>query len=170
MRTIPDLQTMLIGCVFVASALAIPASAAPDMDSVSLTLTGCVVAGEAKNSYVLTNVTIDGAATAPRRAFYRFNTTKGLKDHVGRRVEVKGKADLDDMDKGKLRVRVDDDGQATTEITSERRTVKVDQNVWFGSLGSLKLDVDVATYKFEVEEVRRMAGNCQSAEAAIGRP
>lgn len=154
------LAALIIGFRLTATA------APPDMDSVPLTLTGCVVAGEAKDSYMLTNVTIEGTPLAPPHAFYRFNTTKGLKDHVGRRVEVKGKADLNDMDKGKLRVRVDDDGKATTEITSERRKVKVDQNVWFGSIGSLKLDADVATYKFEVEEVKRLAGNCTSAEAA----
>jgi hypothetical protein len=141
-------------------------AAPPDRDDVPLTLTGCVIAGEAKESYLLTNVTVEGTPMAPPHAFYRFNTTKGLKDHVGRRVEVKGRADLDDLDKGKLRVKVDDDGKATTEITSERRKVKVDQNVWFGSIGSLKLDADVATYKFEVEDVKRLAGNCMNADAA----
>jgi len=170
MRTIPALQTVLVGYAFVA-ALAIRVSAAPpDMDDVPLTLTGCVVAGEAKDSYLLTNVTIEDTSMAPPHAFYRFNTSKGLKDHVGRRVEVKGTADLEDMDKGRLRLRVDDTGKTTTEITSERRRVKVEQNVWFGSIGSLKLDADVPTYKFEVEGVKRLAGNCSSAEAAIGRP
>lgn len=157
---------ILAGIALVATFGTTAAAAPPDMDDVPLTLTGCVVAGEAKDSYMLTNVTIDGTTMAPPHAFYRFNTTKGLKDHVGRRVEVKGKADLDDVDKGKLRVRVDDDGKATTEITSERRKVKVDENVWFGSIGSLKLDADVATYKFEVEDVKRLAGNCASAAAA----
>jgi hypothetical protein len=144
----------------------VTATAAPDSDNVPLTITGCVIAGEAKDSYMLTNVTIEGTPMAPPHAFYRFNTTKGLKDHVGRRVEVKGKADLEDMDKGKLRVRVDREGRATTEITSERMKVKVDQTVWFGTAGALKLDADVATYKFEVEDVRRLEGNCASADAA----
>ena len=65
------------------------ASGAPaDMDDVPLTLSGCVVAGEAKDSYLLTNVVVDGTTMAPAHAFYRFNTTDGLKKHVGRRVEV----------------------------------------------------------------------------------
>ncbi len=75
------------------------------MDDVPLTLSGCVVAGEAKDSYLLTNVVVDGTTLAPTNAFYRFNTTKGLKGYVGRRVEVRGKADLDDVDKGKVKVR-----------------------------------------------------------------
>ena len=159
-RAILVLNALIAG--FSLTAIAAPR----DKADVPLTLSGCVVAGEAKDSYLLTNVTIEGAATAPPHAFYRFNTTKGLKDHVGRRVEVKGTADLDDMDKGKLRVNVDDDGKATTEISSERRKVKVDQNVWFGTIGSLKLNADVPTYKFQVEDVRRLEGNCESAAAA----
>ena len=35
-------------------------AAPPDMDHVPLTLSGCVVAGEAKDSYLLTNVVVDG--------------------------------------------------------------------------------------------------------------
>jgi hypothetical protein len=137
-------------------------AAPPDMDGVPLTLSGCVVAGEAKDSFLLTNVVIDGSA--PRHAFYRFNTTEGFKNHVGRRVEVKGKADLKDMDEGKLRVRTQD-GTVTTEVTSERRTVRV-EDVWVGSTGSMKVDAAVPTYRFAVEKIQRLEGNCSSAPAA----
>lgn len=140
------------------------AAAPPDMDDVPLTLSGCVVAGESKDSYLLTNVVVDGTTMAPPHAFYRFNTTTGLKDNVGRRVEVKGKADLDDVDKGKLRVKADD-GKVQTEISSERRTVKV-EGAWFGSTGSMKMKADVPTYKFEVQDVKRLEGNCSNSAAA----
>jgi hypothetical protein len=139
-------------------------AAPPDMDDVPLTLSGCVVAGEAKDSFLLTNVEIDGTTLAPTHAFYRFNTTKGLKDYVGRRVEVKGKADLDDVDEGKVKVRAKD-GQVTTEVSSERRTIKV-EDTWFGSMGSMKIDATVPTYKFEVEKVSPLQGNCEGASAA----
>ena len=46
------------------------------MDDVPLTLSGCVVAGEAKDSYLLTNVVLDETTLASPHAFYRFNTTK----------------------------------------------------------------------------------------------
>ncbi len=143
------------------------ATAAPpdDMKDVPLTLTGCVVAGEAKDSFLLTNVVVDGTTMAPADAFYRFNTTKGLKEHVGRRVEVKGKADLDDVDKGKMRTKIED-GKTTTEYTSERRTVKVKEDARFGSMGSMKMTADMATYKFEVDSVKRMEGNCAASAAA----
>ena len=141
------------------------ASAAPP-DNIPLTLSGCVVAGEAKDSYMLTNVVVDGTTMAPANAFYRFNTTKGLKEHVGRRVEVKGKADFDDVDKGKVKVRTDSDGKTTTQVSSERRTVKVADSLLFGSLGATKLDAEIATYKFNVDSVKPLQGNCASASAA----
>jgi hypothetical protein len=140
------------------------AAAAPDMKDVPLTLSGCVVAGEAKDSYLLTNVVVDGTTLAPTNAFYRFNTTKGLKDYVGRRVEVSGKADLDDVDKGRVQMRVKD-GEVTTEVSSERRTVEI-KDAWFGSMGAMKLDAEVPTYKFDVDAVKPLEGNCASAAAA----
>jgi hypothetical protein len=142
-----------------------PIAAAPaDTADVPLTLSGCVNAGEAKDSYLLTNVVIDGTTLAPANAFYRFDTTDGFKSHVGHRVEVKGKADLDDVDSGKVRIRAEN-GTTTTEVTSERRTVKT-ANVWFGSSGAAKLDANVPTYKFSVDSVKRLAGNCAHAASA----
>ena len=140
-------------------------AAPPDPDDVPLTLSGCVVAGDARDSYLLTNVIIDGTTLAPPHAFYRFNTTEGLKNYAGRRVEVKGKADLSDIDKGRVRIRTED-GRQTTEVSSERRSVKVD-DAWFGTLGAKKLDAEVPTYKFEVDSVIPLEGNCASAAAAV---
>jgi hypothetical protein len=149
---------------FLSGSSAAAFAAPPDEDEVPLTLSGCVKAGESRDSFLLTNVVIDGTTLAPAHAFYRFNTTDGLKDYVGRRVEVKGRADLSDVDRGRLRVRTED-GKVTTEITSERRTVEV-EDLWFGSEGSMKIDMDVPTYKFNVDNVRPLEGNCASAGAA----
>jgi hypothetical protein len=163
-----SMHTKWLG-VLVATALAgspsrSAAAAPPDMEDVPLTLSGCVIAGEAKDSYLLTNVVVEGTTFAPAQAFYRFNTSDGLKGYVGRRVEVKGKADLDDVDTGRVRVRADG-GKVTTEVTSERRTVKAKEG-WFGSDGAVKLDAEVATYKFIVDSVKPLAGNCSSAATA----
>ena len=164
-----DMQTTTWLCLGMLSAAAVigpstlSAGAPPDGD-VPLTLSGCVIAGEAKDSYLLTNVVVDGTTGAPANAFYRFNSTDGLKTHVGYRVEVKGKADLRDVDKGKVRVRADD-GKVTTEVTSERRSVKAPE-AWFGSVGAMKIDAEVVTYKFNVDSVKRLAGNCANAATA----
>ena len=136
------------------------AAAAADMDKVPMTLTGCVVAGEAKDSFLLTNTTVDGPV--PNNVFYRFDSTKDLKSNVGKRVEVQGYAELDDMDKGKLKVKATD-GKVETKITSERKTIKVPDDVWIGSMGAVgkaKIKADVTTYKLHVESVKRLEGNC----------
>src|SRR5688572_22090035 len=96
MKSAATLAILMAGAL-ITGAGPIAAGAPPDLDDVPLTITGCVVAGESKDSYLLTNITLEGTTAAPPNAFYRFNTTDGLKDHVGRRVEVKGKADLDDV-------------------------------------------------------------------------
>jgi hypothetical protein len=159
--------TRILGilAIFAAGPCATATAGPPDMKDVPLTLTGCVVAGEAKDSFLLTNVVVDGTRLAPADAFYRFNTTKGLKEQVGHRVEVKGKADLDDVDKGKVRTQVED-GKRTTEYTSERRTVKIEEDVLFGSPGSMKSTSEMATYRFEVDSVKRLAGNCEHSAVA----
>ncbi len=79
-------------------------------------------------------------------------------------MEVKGKADLGDVDKGKLSVKTDD-GHTKTEVSSERRTVKV-EGAYFGTPGAMKLGAEIPTYKFEVEKISRLAGNCASSGAA----
>jgi hypothetical protein len=53
----------------------------------------------------------------------------------------------------------------TTEVSSERRTVKV-EDAWFGSMGAVKLDAEVPTYKFDVDAVKLLQGNCESAASA----
>ena len=162
------MQTKWLGLLAVAAVVngygGTPMAAPPDTSDVPLTLSGCVVAGESKDSFLLTNVVIDGTTLAPPHAFYRFDTTKGLKEHVGRRVEVTGTADLNDLDKGKIRVKAEE-GKVRTEVSSERRTVKV-EDAWFGSVGAMKMEADVPTYKFEVKDVKRLEGNCSSAAAA----
>src|SRR5947207_9387558 len=76
-----------------------------------LTLAGCVVEGQGKDTFLITNVTVDGSA--PANAFYRLDSTKELRDRVGQRVEIAGNVDLGDLDKGKLKVEVSKKGQRT---------------------------------------------------------
>jgi hypothetical protein len=135
---------------------------AADMDKVPMTLTGCVVAGEAKDSFLLTNVTVDGPV--PNNVFYRFDSTKDLKANVGKRVEVQGYAELDDMDKGKVKV-TGTDGKVETQVTAERKTIKVPADVFIGSIGAVdkaKIKAEVRTYKLHVDTVKRLEGNCSA--------
>ena len=142
-------------------------------DNARLTLTGCVQAGEAKGSFMLTNVVITGPDVnlAPAGAFYRFNKSEGLQPHVGHRVEVTGTADLDDVDKGTLKVTTKD-GKTTASVTERRNvTAKVEGSVkadaetlvWAGSDGSFsrgQMKANVDTYKFEVQGIKMLSAAC----------
>jgi hypothetical protein len=137
---------------------ALMAAPKADADKTPLTLRGCVVAGDVKDSYLLKDVEVDGSGVAPADAFYRFSSTNGFGSQVGYRVEVKGKADLDDPDKGKVKVNVRD-GKMKTKVDSEGATVKANEkNLWFGSDGSAKMKADIVTYKFDIEHVQRIPG------------
>jgi hypothetical protein len=101
-------------------------------------LTGCVVAGEAKDTFLL---------------------TKGLREHVGQRVEVRGIADLGDYEKGRVEVKTED-GRPTMKVKAGDARVKADPNVWAGTMGATKMKTDIATYSFEVKHVKRVDGSC----------
>jgi hypothetical protein len=145
--------------------------AVPAKKDARLTLSGCVVAGKSDGSYMLTNVVVDGQdkALAPAHAFYRLESTKGLKSHIGHAVELTGVADLNDLDKGTLKVKTDEHGATTASIESERKTTKAEVGAesglipaaMVGSEGSMK--VDIATYKFKISKVRMVAVHCAGA-------
>jgi hypothetical protein len=145
------LAVCVTGSGFMARALAKGRSEIPAK------ISGCVVAGEAKGSFLLTGVTVDG--NVPSNAFYRLDSTKGLRPHVGQRVEVSGVADLGEYEKGKVKVNTDD-GKTTTKVTAGDQRLKVDSNVWAGSMGAAKMKADIDTYGFEVKRVKRIDGNC----------
>lgn len=161
---------MVLAATLMGSGLraAAAAPAAKEKGDVPLTLTGCVIAGEARDSFLVTNVTVSGTTAAPANAFYRLDNTKKLRGHVGHRVEIMGEADLADHDKGEVKTKVKD-GKVETQITSERQTVKVESPVWGGTVGSMKMKSDISTYGFEVKSVKRVEGNCANASAAMVR-
>ena len=112
-------------------------------DTVPLTLRGCVVAGDAKDSYLLKDAEVEPAGAAPANAFYRFSSTNGLGSQVGYRVEIKGVADL----------------TLKTSVDSEESMVMAsEKNVWFGSAGATKLKANIITYKFDIQQVQRIPG------------
>jgi hypothetical protein len=150
--------TYALGALALALSALPSAQAAPAAKGdIPLTLTGCVVAGDAKDTYLLTGVTIEGMG--PRNSFFRMDSNKELQRQVGHRVEITGTADVGDVDKGTLKVQTED-GKTSTSVTSERKTVKTEDNVWFGSEGSTKLKADIVTYGFHIKNVKRLEGNC----------
>lgn len=66
-KTIRALGTL----AFTASLLTV--AAAKDAGDVPLTLSGCVIPGAEKDSFLVTNVTVSGTPAAPADAFYRLD-------------------------------------------------------------------------------------------------
>lgn len=136
-----------------------------------VTIAGCVVAGDKADTYLLKNVSIlmgvPPPNVAPEALFFRLNTTKRLKAHVGHRIEVHGIADFSDLDKGKLEVDKTPDGRAKVAVNSERRTVRttVGADEAPASLApagtSGKTAVPVATYKLNVATIKMISSTCQ---------
>ena len=115
----PKLLSVVTLALCITGSSFLPRALAKEKGERSATLTGCVVAGEEKGSFLLTGVTVDG--DVPKDAYYRLDKTKDLRDYVGRRVEVSGVADLRDYDTGKLKVKTDEHGKTTTELKAEDR-------------------------------------------------
>lgn len=139
-------------------------SSASRLDETPLTLTGCVAQGERPDSYLIRNLKVGGAGavSAPAGAFYRLDTTKGLKEHVNHQIEISGRADLVDVDKGTVTTKTNSAGQSTTSVNSERRTVTAkDATVWAGTAGTeTVVKVPVNTYKFKVGGIRMVSSTC----------
>jgi hypothetical protein len=128
-------QTAFLATTLAVAAAAVSVSAQdkPKTKDRAVTISGCVVAGEAPDSFILKdvkqvsegwNVTPKDPSGAP--AFFWLNTTEGLAARVGQRVEVAGTVDFSDSHKGQTKVTIDpDDTKDTkTEISSAGRSVK----------------------------------------------
>lgn len=147
----------LVACVTGSGLM--PRVLAKDKGKRSANLSGCVVAGQEKDSFLLTGVTVDG--NIPSNAYYRLDKTKALRNQVGHRVEVRGVADLRDYETGRLKVKTDNHGKTVTELKADGKTVKVEENLYAGSTGAMKVHTEIPTYGFEVKNVKRIDGNCQ---------
>lgn len=132
-----------------------------DRDAVPLTLNGCVLPAQTPFTYFVKDVVATGHPSVPPTAFYRFDPLDNgkLREYVGKRVEITGKADLADPDDAKLRVQMEDD-KITTAVTSERRRVAMDSPVWAGTIGEIELEADVPSYGFDIDSVRAVTGPC----------
>lgn len=142
----------------------------------AVTITGCVVAGEAPDTFMLKDVkqlsngwmvpTPKDPSGSP--AFFWLNTTEGLADRVGKRVEVAGTVDFSDSHKGQTKITIDpDDTKDTkTEVSSAGRSVAVKTDnpaipkaAEGADVTKVKIPVP-ANYDLHVKTVRTVPGNC----------
>lgn len=125
-----------------------------------ITITGCVAAGEKKNTYMLSNIMrspangqVNGAHAAD---IYWLDSPGKLKGHVGKRVEVIGMV-KEDTDKTKV---TEKDGKVTT-TTERTKDVTVDSGSAAGEAAkSLGKNVNHTSLNVKVKSVREIPGTC----------
>jgi hypothetical protein len=128
-------------------------------------ITGCVHAGIEPDTFVLLNVyDVTDVRAAPAGAVYWLSSTKGLKDHVGHIVEVRGTYSLDrDFGKtAKLKVKTDpltreqtialENGAKKVELKEELRAV--------GTAGVMPTEIKRPYRRLEVGSVRMIGASC----------
>lgn len=145
-------------------------------DERAITITGCVYAGTAPDSFMLKDLkqlSQGWMAPVPQNAsgesvMYWLNTTKGLSDRVGMRVEVAGVVDFSDSHKGQAKVTIDPSKKVDTktELSSAGRsvTVKTDTKPTVAPIpDATRIAATVpaaAVYDLHVKTVRTVPGDC----------
>lgn len=154
----------LLGAAIVAASTITSAQTPPpkDKDKVQpqpITLSGCVAAGTAANTFMLTNVHRSDMPTAgtPDVGIYWLDSPDKLKPHVGHQVEVVGRLDSD-TDKTTVTVKED-----KVEVSSERGTRKVSVPEGTPAAAAVKAvgaSGKQVSYKVKVDSVKMISASC----------
>ena len=130
-----------------------------------VTITGCVQAGTRPDTYVLWNVDeVTGRHAVPAGAVYKLSSTRGLKAHIGHKVEVRGTYSLArDFDKtSKFQVKTYST-QTPRTIAFENRAKKAqikDELRPVGTTGVMPTEVKGPYRRLEVGAIRMIAPSC----------
>ena len=130
-----------------------------------MAITGCVYAGIDPDTFVLLDVdeVTDGHAV-PAGAVYWLSSTKGLKEHVGHKVEVRGTYSLD-RDFGKTaKLTVTNNagkGEGTVGLGNGAKKVEIkDEPRAVGTSGVMPGEVKRPYRRLEVGSVRMVGARC----------
>lgn len=133
-----------------------------------VTLQGCVVAAEKKDTYVLTNVREWPAANSDmgkygKRYYWLDKLGKDLRAHGGHTIQVVGK--IDEVKKSEIEFKKGEDGAGmTVEIegpgTDVRTTVGNAQVNPIGAIIGDGKDIPITLLKVKVDEIKMIAANC----------
>lgn len=156
-------KVLLVGAVALMATVSSVAAQQRSSKETPVTITGCVAQGEKSDSFLIRTLTVAGApASVPAGSWYRFDTTKGLKDHVNHRVEVSGMVDFDDIDSGSVTTATNAAGQSTTTVNTERRNISaVDApSATAAPAAAATVKTPVNTYKFKVGAIKMLSSTC----------
>ena len=155
------MKTVLTG-LSLAAALALAGGLAADdavLSAESVTITGCVHAGQQPDSFVLTDVT-DSKGVAGQ-VIYWLSSTKGLKEHVGKRISVTGP--VVKVSQGEVEIKNDPTKAPPAKVEIKARGKEVDAgttspSVTTGEKG--KTEQKMPVHRIKVQSMKEVAGSC----------
>jgi hypothetical protein len=128
-----------------------------------VTLQGCVVAAEKKDTYVLTNVREWPIANSDmgkfgKRYYWIDKLGKDLRAHGGHTIQVTGK--ISDVKKSEIDVKTGEDPTGmTVEIEGPGKDVKTSaENAQVGAITGK--DIPITLLKLKVDDIKMVAANC----------
>jgi hypothetical protein len=129
----------------------------------TVTLQGCVVAAEKKDTWVLTHVREWPVATTDmgkygKRYYWLDKLGKDLRAHGGHTIEITGK--ISDVKKSEIDVESgESDGGMTVEIEGPGTDVRTTaENAQVGALTGK--DIPITLLKVKVDDIKMIAANC----------
>lgn len=133
-------------------------------DRVPVTITACVQPGTLPGTYVLTHVEqLAGGTAVPADAVYWLSTTKGLKEQVGRTIEVSGTFSPK-RDAGKIAtVKVASNlGTGEEKIAIENGAKRAETKNDFRPVGTAGVKSEIARpyRRLEVASIRTLRPSC----------
>lgn len=145
-----------------------PADAQKYEKGSSITLQGCVVAAEKKDTWVLTNVKEWPVGTSDmgkfgKRYYWLDKLGKDLRAHGGHTIQVVGK--IDEVKKSEIEIKSGEDGAGmTVEIEGPGKDVKTTvENAQVNPIGAIVgsgKDIPITLLKVKVDEIKMIAANC----------
>jgi hypothetical protein len=129
----------------------------------TVTLQGCVVAAEKKDTYVLTNVREWPIANSDmgkygKRYYWLDKLGKDLRAHGGHTIQITGK--IDEVKKSEIDVKTGEDPTGmTVEIEGPGTDVKTTAaNAQVGAISGK--DIPITLLKVKVDDIKMIAANC----------
>ena len=134
----------------------------------TVTLQGCVVAAEKKDTYILTNVREWPVANTDmgkfgKRYYWLDKLGKDLRAHGGHTIQVVGK--IDEVKKSEIEIKKGEDAMGmTVEIEGPGKDVVTSASNAAVNPSSLpnKNDIPITLLKVKVDEIKMIAPNCNS--------
>jgi hypothetical protein len=134
------------------------------MKGASVSIEGCVTAGQKADTFVLGSVKeIPGVPVdTPQRRVYWLNSVKELRGHAGHVVRIDGR--IDKLEQHEIEVKLGDaEGGAWVEIEGPGKQVKTaPATIGVGTAGQTAKEVDIPTtvIRLDVDKVTMLKDSC----------